>query len=264
MPMLRLDGANLYYETYGQGEAIVFLPGLGCCMKAWAPQTDFFAEKYRVIYLDLRGHGKSEPGDQAFTMPLFAKDLKGLLDSLGINSAAVCGLSLGSLVAQQFAIDYPQSCMALILCGAHAHPGIKERFSGMLVPPVLKRYFRKKTPMDLATATAAKVFPKPGQEQIREFYAKEVISTTAEGYLKSWNAVALFDSYRYLESIKVPTLIYHGEEDDAFIRKQAMLFQKCIPHAVCKTMSDAGHIINLEKPDEFNRTVGDFLREHVH
>ncbi|MBN2351477.1 MAG: alpha/beta hydrolase [Spirochaetales bacterium] len=263
MPTENINGIKINYSVSGKGKPIVFIPGLGLCGKLWQPQVEFFSRRYQVVTFDPRGHGRSEPGREDYTMSLFAEDLKGLVDALKLERVILCGLSLGSLVAQQFCMDYPGSCRGLILCGTHSHPGLKEQIVGRLVPGALKKYFRKNTLRDFAAAVARKVFTKPGQDRLRDFYAEEVIATTVEGYLNCWRAVKQFDSYRQLAKIQVPTLIYYGENDETFVKKQASFMTARIKGAHCIMMADANHIINLERPDEFNMTVGEFIMDNI-
>ncbi|MGE5140594.1 MAG: alpha/beta fold hydrolase, partial [Rudaea sp.] len=107
MPELQIGDVNLHYEVTGEGQPLLFIHGLGSSTRDWELQVPEFAKSYRVITLDLRGHGQSGKPAEAYSMSLFAEDTARLLQSLGIDSAHVVGLSLGGGVAFQLAIDYP-------------------------------------------------------------------------------------------------------------------------------------------------------------
>ncbi|MBM7866476.1 alpha/beta fold hydrolase [Heliobacterium gestii] len=115
MPVQQLNGTTIYYEVHGQGDPIVFIPGIAVSHGMWAPQVETFARTNRVILYDVRGTGRS--GSMAWSTRLadHARDLASLLRFLQIDRAVICGVSFGGVIAQRFALDFPYSCRALVL-----------------------------------------------------------------------------------------------------------------------------------------------------
>ena len=116
MPVAKIRDTETYYEVAGEGPALVLVHGAFVDHRMWDEQFGRFAEDYRVIRYDLRGHGKTGATSRSkYSIGLFADDLKDLLDHLEIERATVCGLSLGGMIAQAFAVKYPDRLDALVL-----------------------------------------------------------------------------------------------------------------------------------------------------
>src|SRR5512135_954239 len=115
MATLRANGINLYYESTGQGQPLVFIHGLGSSTRDWEYQIPTFSQNYQVIAFDLRGHGQSAKPAGPYSMKMYAADLAGLLAGLGVKSAHLVGISLGGAVAFQFALDYPAAVKTLTI-----------------------------------------------------------------------------------------------------------------------------------------------------
>lgn len=117
---------TLYYREKGNKEPFILLHGNGENGTYFKHQIEYFSDRYRVIALDTRGHGKSQRGDAPFTIKQFAKDLNGFMDSLGIDKAIILGFSDGANIAMEFALKYPHRVKALILNAGNLNPkGVK-------------------------------------------------------------------------------------------------------------------------------------------
>ena len=115
MPKIQANNINLYYETRGEGQPLVFIHGLGSSTRDWESQVPEFSRSFQVIMLDLRGHGQSDKTEGPYTMQQFSDDLSCLLQSLGVASAHIVGISLGGGIAFQFAIDHPTQVKTLTI-----------------------------------------------------------------------------------------------------------------------------------------------------
>ncbi len=116
----------LYYQEKGNGEPLLFLHGNGGDGSYFKNQIDYFSDRYRVIALDTRGHGKSPRGTKPFTIEQFSRDLYDFMEDLGISKAVILGFSDGANIAMKFAIKYPNKVKALILNGGNLNPeGVK-------------------------------------------------------------------------------------------------------------------------------------------
>ena len=261
MPKVKTNNVETYYEIHGDGAPLVLIPGLGACHKLWQPQIEPFSRHFRVIVYDVRGHGESSGHDEKYSVRLFASDLKALLDSLGIEKAHVCGLSLGGLIAQQFAIDYPTVVDKLVLAGTFCHTPVW----GKLVLPFLKfinRIVLTSVGMERYAKIVAKgIFKKKEQEELRDFYVREVAKISKKELYKVIDATYSFDSLNVLKDIRSSTLILNAE-GEKHERKQAEIMHREIRDSRKALILDAFHATNLEKPEEFNRLVVEFLLEN--
>lgn len=114
MPFLNAHGIAQYYELRGEGAPIVFIHGALVDHRAWDPQASELEHSHRVLRYDLRGHGRTGPSTNAlYTVDLFAEDLYVLIDALGLDHPLLCGLSLGGMIAQTYALRYPISGLVL-------------------------------------------------------------------------------------------------------------------------------------------------------
>mgnify|MGYP000739879008 CR=1 FL=1 len=109
MPKLQINDIDLYYETHGQGQPLVFIHGLGSSSADWERQTPDFSSKYKVVKSDLGVHGKSQKPPGPYSMSLFESDTAELIKSLELGPAHIVGISLGGMVAFQMAVDYPEN-----------------------------------------------------------------------------------------------------------------------------------------------------------
>ena len=115
MPTLHTNGINLKYDEQGQGEPLLFLHGLGSQGEDWGFQVPFFAPHYRVVTVDLRGHGESDKPAGPYSVSMMADDVVGLLDALKIESAHIVGLSMGGMIAFQLVVDKPERVRSMVI-----------------------------------------------------------------------------------------------------------------------------------------------------
>jgi pimeloyl-ACP methyl ester carboxylesterase len=115
MPHLRANGINIYYEEYGTGEPLVLIMGFTVSSVGWHWNLADFAKHFRVIAFDNRGVGQSDKPNVPYSMATFADDTAGVLDGLGLNTAHVFGISMGGMIAQEFALRHPQRVKTLTL-----------------------------------------------------------------------------------------------------------------------------------------------------
>ena len=115
MPILNIDDIDLYYEVVGEGAPLLFVHGLGSSSRDWEEQVDFFANRYRVIVFDVRGHGKSGKPFGPYSIALFATDTAKMLNALGVGPVHIVGISMGGMIAFQLALSQPQIVRSLVI-----------------------------------------------------------------------------------------------------------------------------------------------------
>ncbi len=260
MPTVPTNRVETYYEVHGEGPSLVLINGIGACTKLWQPQAEAFAQHFRVVVYDVRGHGQSSGADERYTIALFASDLKALLEALGITRAHLCGLSMGGLIAQQFAIDYPDRVGRLVLVGTFCHLGVVGRLLTGAAQAVNRIVMAYMSMEQYARLAARGLFKGEGQEELREFYVAEVARVSKGDFLKAVRATYAFDSLKLLKTIQAPTLILNSE-GETVERRQAQLMHDQIPDSRTAVIPGAFHAANLEMPEEFNRLVLAFLLE---
>jgi len=262
MPKSKTNNIETYYEVHGDGTPLVFIHGVGACHKMWQPQIEPFSKHFEVIVYDVRGHGESSGYDEKYSIRLFASDLKVLLDELRVAKAHICGLSMGGLIAQQFAIDYPNMVNKLVLAGTFCHIPLWGKIL-MSFARVLNRIVLTFISMETNAKIGAKgLFKKKEQEELREFFIKEVNKISKKEFFKVIAATYAFDSLKQLKDIGSPTLILNAE-GEKHERRQAEIIQREIKNSRKELILDTFHAMNLEKPEEFNALVLGFLLDET-
>ena len=259
MPTIQSNGINLYYEIHGEGQPLLFIHGLGSSARDWELQVNEFANSYRVITFDLRGHGQSDKPAGPYHMALFAADTIGLLKGLGIESPHVVGLSLGGAVAFQMAVDAPSAIQSLTI--VNSAPGmILRTFKDRLVfwqrVGIVKLLGMKM----MGKVVGKRLFIKPGQEEIRRIFVERWAENDRRAYLNAMRALVGWSVAGRIGSIPCPTLVVAADEDYTPVSlKEA--YVKMIPNAKLVVIPDSRHATPVEKPQEFNRVLRKFLEE---
>ncbi len=259
MPEATANGITLHYLDEGGGEPIVFLHGMGSCGEDWVLQMSFFAPAFRVIAPDLRGHGRSSKPAGPYSAALLASDVAALLDALAIDRAHLVGLSLGGMVAQQLAIDFPCRVRSLTLTNTFAR-----LLSGNVIE--LARLLRRglislALPLERSAAyVAAGLFPYPHQAELRRLAAQRVAGNDRAAYRTSIAAIRRFDSRRDLGRIACPTLVVTGDRDQTVPRGRQRELARGIPGARWEIMRDSGHATPIDQPDAYNALLLAFFQ----
>ncbi|MBP6512021.1 MAG: alpha/beta fold hydrolase [Bacteroidia bacterium] len=270
MKNLKSRGSNLFidvndikvcYDDCGKGEIpIIFIHGFPFDKLMWQPQLDLFGKNYRVIAYDIRGFGKSTIGSAQGSINLFADDLVKFMDGLEIKKAIVCGLSMGGYILLNAIIRYPQRFDAIILsdtqCIADSFEA-KEKRKKAISQIVAGKI------NDFALGFIANIFSdetKKTKGDVVEKIKRTILSTRAEAVTATLSVLAeRQDLCSSISQIEVPTLIICGEQDIVTPVEQAEFLHDTIPNSQLKIIENAGHMSNLEKPDEFNMHIVEFL-----
>ena len=171
MPNVNVNDISLYYEESGEGEPLLFLHGLGTDGRSWEYQRDFFAEQFRVIVVDVRGHGRSAQPPGPYSVSQFAADIFALLDHLQIDQFHLVGLSMGGMIGFQMAVDQPKRCKSLTIVnsGPELVPRtLKERWQILQRRLVLNFSSMEK----IGEFIGERLFPEPEQAEYKELFVK--------------------------------------------------------------------------------------------
>jgi pimeloyl-ACP methyl ester carboxylesterase len=259
---LEANGTRLYYETAGEGAtAVVLICGGGMLdNRMWDGQVGPFAESYRVVRYDLRGLGKSEVPDERFS---HLEDLRALLEHLGIGRAALAGLSLGSSIAIDYTLEHPSMVEALIL----ASPGVGGyEFSEEYMRGLTELFTIAKTEgagraielMMSDDSYAPSESRADSREKVRRILSnnKHVFRDFAFATLAEQLAPP---AIKRLAEVDVPALVITGDRDQPEHLAIAELLTTNLPRAEKASVTDSGHLVNIERPEEFNRRSLEFL-----
>lgn len=259
MPAARVNDCDIHYEVHGRGEPLLLIAGLGANATLWETQIPLLAREFQVVAFDNRGAGRSEKPTGTYSMALFADDTAALMDSLDIDAAHVYGESMGGMIAQEFALRYPEKVRCLILgCTIFGGP--------QAVPPPDESL---QTLVSLATiapeealerGTRAFYHPSRSQEMKEHFQTYVDTRTTPEAYQRQLEACIAFQSYDRLPDIAAPTLVINGEDDALLPAENSRILAQRIPGAELILLPDTGHLHFQERPEEAAAAVLDFLR----
>ena len=259
----KVNGIEANYELHGKEGApwLVLSHSLACSVRMWDPQIAALKDRYRILAYDTRGHGGTEAPKGAYTLELLADDLKALLDHVGAKNPHYCGLSMGGMIGQTFALKYPGVFRTLMLADtasrypAEAWPLWQDRIKiaedkGMapLVEPTLQRWFtepfRKSNPAPVAAI------------------GKLIASTPVAGYVGCCHAIPKINLSARLKEIKIPILVLCGDLDPGTPPAMSEEIHRSAPGSKLVMIRQAAHLSNLEQPEQFTKALSDFLAAH--
>lgn len=265
---IETNGAQLYYEMHGSGHPLVLIHGGYMDRRMWDDQFHVFAQHYCVIRYDVRGFGKSELPPVPYAD---RQDLYELLNSLGVEKTYLLGLSLGGMIAIDFTLEHPDMVDALILVGSPV-PGfpIELLYTQEQLEQLRSRWTafaqasKERNIAAMVDALMQDATLVPSQEYQE---ARERVRNNLSEYSFAW----VLDpapkqeldppAYERLAEIQVPTLVVMGALDDPRLFKDADKLQRDIAGARRVTIAQTHHMPNMEKPEEFNAVVLDFLEK---
>ena len=260
-----VDGGRLYYETSGKGPALVLIHAGFLDSRMWDTQFQLFSENYRVIRYDVRGFGNSEVARTKFSD---YKDLRGILDHLGAKTASLVGVSNGGRIASDFAVEYPSMVDHLVLVS----PGMSGyKFSGPEEEKLWEEFDKQMKPQEEADresrAADAVEMDVNAWATAQTLANRERITQIAMDNFhvhveNPWKLQVPPEprTWERLSNIRLPTLLIIGDRD---VPAQILMVDNIhthIPGSKKVLIQGADHIVNMSKPDEFNRTVLEFLR----
>ncbi len=270
LPLAQLENIRLYYEEHGQGPPLILAHGHACGVRSWDPQLRGLTDRYRLIVYDARGHGLSESPDEvtAYSQQYMVEDLCGLMDYVGLVSAALGGLSMGGNVVLNFAFAHPERVSALILAdtGAGSDDSARMVARSLQGADVLDRGGLEGYADWAMTHPAFARFVSRGPEEER-FIRSCLMTNRAHGIALSTRGVqakrpSIYALEPQLRGLHVPVLLIVGEYDESCVPVHAFMGRN-IPNVAQHMLPGAGHLTNLEAPEAFNRLVAEFLEAHL-
>ncbi len=255
----QVNGISLAYSDQGQGMPLVFLHAFPFNRTMWEPQLKALSNRFRVITVDLRGHGESDAPLWRYTMEQFADDIKGLLDHLSIQQAVLVGLSMGGYLMFAFYRKHSDRVKGLVFADTRAEPDSPEQIAWRF--RLAQRVYKEG-----AGAVAEEMLPKllaPTSYQTKPALVQQVraimIGSQISGIVGDLMAIAERpDSIPLLSTITCSTLVLVGEMDALTSPAENKRIADGIPGARFQIIPSAGHLSNLEQPEIFNEGVRSF------
>jgi len=265
MPTLRANGIQIYYELHGAGEPLLLIMGLGANATAWWMQIPEFSRHYQVIAFDNRGAGRSEKPNEPYTIMQMADDADALLEELGIQSAHVFGMSLGGMIAQELALRHPERVRSLVLGGTTCGGP-----RAVPPPPSTMQHFISVATMPIEQAVEngmRLLYSDAFLEANREWLVKRALEYAhlmppPYALQRQVMATLSFNTYDRLHEIHVPSLVITGAEDRIVPAPNSRILAERIPDARLIEFERAGHGFLVERGQETNRAVLEFLEPH--
>jgi pimeloyl-ACP methyl ester carboxylesterase len=271
MPTLALTDGELWYDERGDGPPLVFVHGGWQNAASWRSQVDRFADDYRVVTFDLRGHGQTGATDsRRYSVDLFVDDLERLLAHLGIDRPLLGGLSLGGMVVQSYLDRYPERARGAVVGGpVQSMPPVD-------VPPLVKPLL---SPLPAVAWTLSTVGPtatyrsllgairattgRPWltlESDVRSQVMDALGDVSVDEFRKIFRALYGFVPPD-LSHVRTPTLVLYGDHEAPPVKRQGERLAETVARGSCQEIDDAGHLVNQDRPGAFNAACSAFFAD---
>jgi len=258
MPRLQVrDWVRLHYREAGDGEPVVLLHGLGSSGRDWEYQIPAFAERYRVIVPDLRGSGDSDKPPGPYRIADYAADIWALLDKLGIAEANLVGLSMGGATAFEMAATRPERVRRLVVVNcppSFAIDSPRKAFEVGMRLAVVRCLGMER----MAAIVGRRLFPEPSQAELRTEFERRYAANDKRHYLWALRSLPGWQVLNRLERITCPALMVAAEHDYTPVAAKRAAVAR-LPDGHLAVIRDSRHGTPIDRAEEFNRLVLDFL-----
>jgi 3-oxoadipate enol-lactonase len=259
MPYADNEGVRIFWESQGEGEPVLLIMGLGYTSEMWHRVAPVLASRYRVVTFDNRGVGRTDKPPGAYPIATMADDAAVVLRAAALESAHVFGISMGGMIAQELALRRPDLVRSLILgctsCGGPeaipAEPAVLSVLSARAAMTP-EEGVRAMVPFIYDASTPRERVEDDLRIRLRSFPA-------AESYLAQLQGVFSWGSHSRLNSIVVPTLIIHGENDQLIPPENAKILAKAINGSRLLMIDSASHIFPTDQPEQTMEAISTFL-----
>jgi pimeloyl-ACP methyl ester carboxylesterase len=259
MAFIENRGAKIYWDERGGGPPILLIMGLGYPSDMWYRSRPVLAAKYRTIALDNRGVGRSDMPIGPYPIETMASDELDVLDAAGVDSAHIFGISMGGMIAQEFALSHPKRVRSLILgCTAAGGP------HAVRAEPESTKMLMSRSYMtaEQAAEAALPFIYDPGTPRARideDLAIRRPWFPRAQAYVAQLQGILAWEAYSRLAQIAAPTLVIHGEHDRLVAPGNGQLIAQRIPGAKLVMLPHASHIFTTDQPQAAHGAVLEFL-----
>jgi 3-oxoadipate enol-lactonase len=239
---------------------LVLSNSLGTTQELWQKQLPALVERFRVLTYDHPGHGSSGLPEQPCTIESLTRSLVTLLDELHLERVSLCGVSLGGMVGMTLALEEPERVDRLVLACTSAYVGPPEGWAERA------RMVRTRGMEAVADTVVGRWFTPELEDEEPETVARfraMLAATAPEGYARCCEALGAWDARERVSAIAVPVLVVAGEHDPAIPVEQAKLLASRVPASRLRILERAGHLANVERPEQFTSAMLEHLGQEV-
>jgi 3-oxoadipate enol-lactonase len=260
------DGLKMRYEIRGSGDPLALIMGFSGSSRGWGePFLGRIEKRFKTVLIDNRGTGESDKPDAPWTMTDMANDIAAVLDHAKLERAHIYGISMGGMIAQEFALKHAARVRGLVLgCTApgmqHGAPNDPENVAKLMPDPSLSAEQQARRAFSVACGTAF-LNSKNGQAFIDQQIADmgKYPITPLNTYTRQFEAIQGWNPWDQLGQIKAPTLIFHGDDDRLLPHANAEILHSRIPGSKVHILKGIGHMFFWEAPEESVRVPADFI-----
>lgn len=252
-----IDGLTLHYAQDGQGSDLFLIHGLGGSLHDWDECVAELARFHRVTRWDARGFGESDKPAGPYSPQLWAKDLASLFQACGLTRAHVVGISMGGVIAQRFALDFPEHVESLTLISTSSEVSPQAQAAWEKTASIIEqRGFSNNA--EFAQRIFAPSFVNAHPEAVQAT-AERTAKNDQRAYAAAARAIGSYNWTTELNRMQAPTLILQGVEDKLTPPGGSIKMSRVIPRSRLLMFPDCGHVVPQEKPELFTRTLLAFL-----
>lgn len=257
MPACTHGNIAIHYRESGSGEPVLLVHGLGSRGSDWQPQVEALAGRYRVIAVDLRGHGDSDVPPGPYSMSQFADDLLAVLDHLALPRVHLVGFSLGGMAALQLALDHPSRLRSLCLVnsGPRALEGRLRRVWELGLRTAMIRLLGMPR---LGRLLASRLFPLASQAALAEQFVAQLSVMPRRAYLDSLRALRDWDVSERLGELRIPALVVAADGDYTPVASKRSYAAR-MPDARVAVVLESRHATPLDQPGKLNALLLEFF-----
>ncbi len=262
MSLVQNQGAKIYWDEQGRGEPVLLIMGLGYPSALWHRTRPVLAQHFRTVVFDNRGVGLSDVLPGPYSIATMASDAAAVLDAAGVSRAHVFGVSMGGMIAQEFALQYPARTRSLILgCTSPGGPSAVRaernvsdilRAKGMTLEQAREAIL----PFIYDAATPAEKIEEDASLRRRQL-------PTVEGYTAQLQGILAWEGYSRIGQITAPTLVIHGKSDALVPPANGELIASRIPRAKLVLLDHASHLFLTDQTQAAHKEIIEFLSEHA-
>ncbi|HEX8176207.1 MAG TPA: alpha/beta hydrolase [Pyrinomonadaceae bacterium] len=260
MPYVENEGTKIYWDESGEGEPLLLIMGLGSASDMWYRLLPRFAARYRTIFFDNRGTGRSDVHAGPYSIADMAKDAAAVMDAAGVERAHVFGFSMGGFIAQEFALRYSERVRRLVLAST-ACGGSEVVWAAPEVLTALEAKGVKTREEGFRMTAPYNYHPSTPRSLIEEDMAVTLRSPLKrESYQAQLRAIVTWEgSYSRLKALSKRTLVLHGDSDRLIPTENGRILARVIPRAELVLIGEAGHRFMTDKLEESARAILSFL-----
>jgi 3-oxoadipate enol-lactonase len=261
MSLVENQGTKIYWDEQGHGAPLLLIMGLGYAAAMWYRARPALAQRYRTIAFDNRGVGLSDVPPGPYSIATMASDAAAVLDAAGVTLAHVFGVSMGGMIAQEFALQYPARTRSLILgCTSPGGP-LAVRAESKVIDVL---FACGMTPEQAREAILPYIYDAatPQEKIAEDTSVRQRWLPTPAGYMAQLQGILAWESYSRITQITAPTLVIHGKSDALVPPGNGELIARRIPGAKLVLLDHASHLFLTDRTEEANREIVEFLSSY--